>query len=101
MNLLQRTSRGYSGILNPHGREQTRKFRPVVPITDTLYPVIEAAGPGLLVPWHGKPVRQIDRMWRETVERAGLGPGVDRMRLRRTMATELRRRAVQPWDLGG
>jgi integrase len=88
-------------FLNPDGREQTRKFRPVVPITDTLYPLIEAAGPGLLVQWRGKPVRQLSRVWRETVERAGLGPGADRMTLRRTMARELRRRGVQPWDLGG
>jgi integrase len=88
-------------FLNPEGREQTRKFRPVVPITETLYPLIKAAPPGLLVHWRGKPVRQIDRAWRETVARAGLGQGIDRMTLRRTMARELRRRGVQPWDVGG
>jgi integrase len=88
-------------FLNPPGREQTRKFRPVVPITETLYPLIKDASPGLLVHWRGKPVRQIDRVWRETIARAGLGAGVDRMTLRRTMARELRRRGVQPWDLGG
>ena len=46
-------------------------------------------------------MRQIDRVWRETIARAGIGAGVDRMTLRRTMARELRRRGIQPWDLGG
>ena len=46
-------------------------------------------------------MRQLDRVWRETVTRAGLGEGVDRMTLRRTMARELRRRKVQPWDVAG
>ena len=81
-------------FLNPDGREQTRKFRPVVPITDTLLPLIQAAAPGPLVQWRGRPVRQLDRVWRETIARAELGPGIDRMTLRRTMARELRRRGV-------
>ena len=88
-------------FLNPDGREQTKKFRPVVPITDTLLPLIKAAPPGPLVQWRGRPVRQLDRVWRETVARAELGEGVDRMTLRRTMARELRRRGVPPWDASG
>ena len=87
--------------LNPPGREQTKKRRPVVPITATLRPYIEACQMGYLVQYRGKPVESIKNAWRKAIKRAGLGGDVVPMTLRRTMARELRRRGVQAWDVAG
>lgn len=87
--------------LNPHGREQTKKRRPIVPITGTLFPYIEPAPAGPLVQFRGKQVKSIRTSWQKAVSAAGLGTDVVPMTLRRTMARELRRRGVQPWDVAG
>jgi len=48
--------------LNPAGRPQNKKFRPIVPVTSTLMPWLErdfgAVGP--YVSYRRKPVRSID-----------------------------------------
>ncbi len=87
--------------LNPPEREQTKKRRPIVPITETLYPLIEQAPAGHLVQFRGRPLERITTAWNKCVQRADIGEGVVPMTLRRTMATELRRRRVQPWDVAG
>ena len=87
--------------LNPDGRNQTKKRRPIVPISQTLRPFIEAIPEGYLIQFRGKPVRSIKTAWRKMVRRAGLRQDITPMTLRRTMARELRRRGVQPWDLAG
>ena len=87
--------------LNPRGREQTKKRRPIVPISSTLFPHIERAPAGPLVQFRGRPVARISTSWSKAVARAGLGDDVTPMTLRRTMARELRRRGVQPWDVAG
>jgi integrase len=87
--------------LNPPGREQTKKYRPVVPITKTLLPWLRQAQGAFYVNWHGKPVKKINKAFRTTRERAGLDDQVVPYTIRHTMATELRKRKVPAWELQG
>ncbi|WP_084536600.1 tyrosine-type recombinase/integrase [Azospirillum halopraeferens] len=50
--------------LLPPGRKQTRKRRPIVPLTDTLRWHAEQWGEGPLVAVHGRPIAEIDSAWR-------------------------------------
>jgi integrase len=86
--------------LNPEGRKQTKKFRPVLPLTNDL----ETAVKGLsdpLVRWHGKPVANIKTGFRALRRRAGLDADVIPYTIRHTMATEMRAAGVSPWEVGG
>jgi hypothetical protein len=52
--------------LNPPGRTQNKKFRPIVPVTPTLIPWLQrVVGPSTrYVSYRKKPVRSILHMWR-------------------------------------
>ena len=82
--------------LNPPGRKQNKKFRPIVPVTNTLRPWLERSvgESDRYVSYHGKPVRSILHMWRLTREAAGLDGRVTPYSLRHGMARELRKRGV-------
>jgi len=81
--------------LNPPGRTQTKKYRPTVPITDTLLPLLRAAPAGYLVNWYGRPVKNVKTLLRDTAKRAGIGK-IDSRTIRHTMATWARDQGV-PW----
>ncbi len=87
--------------LNPPGRRQTKKYRPVVPITNTLLPYLVNAQAERIVNWHGKAIDSVKIGFRAIVRRASLSPDVTPYTLRHTMATELRRRGVPPWEVAG
>ena len=87
--------------LNPPGREQTKKRRPTLPITDTLFPWLEKAKTNSLVCWKGKPIKSIRKGFQMIRDRAGLDNEVIPYTIRHTMATELRKRGVQEWELAG
>jgi integrase len=87
--------------LNPPGREQTKKLRPTLPITDTLFPWLEKSKVDVFVNWKGRPIKSIRTAFQLTRDRAGLGKDVTPYTIRHTMATELRRRQVQQWELAG
>jgi integrase len=87
--------------LNPRGRRQTKKYRPVVPITNTVLPFVSNLTAARIVNWHGKPIDSIKKGFRAIVRRAGLSPDVTPYVLRHTMATELRRRGVPAWEVQG
>ncbi len=87
--------------LNPPGRPQTKKRRPVVSMPDFLRPWIMQAPPGPLVQFRGKPVRKVNKAWREAREAAGLGADVVPYTIRHTIATELRARGVPELELAG
>jgi len=53
--------------LNPRGRKQNKKRRPSIPMAETIVPMIEDAGPGLLIQWNGQPLQSI----RSAFERMG------------------------------
>lgn len=91
--------------LNPPGRAQTKKFRPVVPITDTLLPWLREWRD---LPYYvhtakapRAPLSSIKTAWRKLRRRAGLGPDVDPYTIRHTMASEMRRRSVPKWEVEG
>ena len=86
---------------NPPGRKQTKKRRPVVPITDTLLPWLQNAPGGPLVTWRGVPIRSFKSAWRGLRRRAGVGQEVVSKTIRYTMATELRRRGVPEAEIQG
>ncbi len=102
--------------LNPPGREQTKKHRPTLPITDTLLPWLKAwAGSRYYVQWHDQqkaPVDSIKTTWRtlradaerlllEADPKHGGLVDVVPYTIRHTMATELRRRGVPQWEIAG
>lgn len=82
--------------LNPPGRRQNKKYRPIVPIVPSLKPwLISTAGPtGHYVTYRGQPIDAIWVGFRATRDRAGLDDRVSPYSLRHTMAREMRRRKV-------
>ncbi len=87
--------------LNPAGRAQTKKRRPVVPMPDFLRPWIEQAPPGPLVRFRGKAVVKVNKAWREARDLAKLDAAVVPYTIRHTVATELRARGVPELELAG
>ena len=86
--------------LNPEGRRQTKKYRPIVPISETLLPwLLECNGPRYVL-YHGKPVASIKKSFAKAVADAGL-KNVSPYCLRHTMGTELRARGVPEWEAKG
>ena len=79
--------------LNPDGRKQTKKYRPVVPISATLLPWLERCDGPRYVLFHGNPVASVKKSFAKAVAVAGLND-VSPYCLRHTMATELRARGV-------
>ena len=86
--------------LNPEGRKQTKKYRPVVPISQTLLPWLEHSEGARYVLYHGKPIASIKKSFAKAVAGAGL-VNVSAYCLRHTMATELRARGVSEWESMG
>jgi Phage integrase family len=82
--------------LNPIGRTQNKKFRPIVPVTPTLLPWLQrdVGLGGRYVSYRGKPVRSILHMWRLTRAEAGLDQRVTPYSIRHGMAREMRKRRV-------
>ncbi|MFB2550173.1 site-specific integrase [Ensifer soli] len=87
--------------LNPKGRKQTKKYRPTVPLTDTLLPFVRAMNVPAFVMWNGRPVKSVKKTFEKAVERAGLSSEITPYSLRHTMAKELRKRAVPAWEVKG
>jgi integrase len=61
---------------NPHGREQTNKRRPVVPMTDRARKALDEAVRGAMtdyvIEWDGKPLRSIKKAIRMASMRSGI-----------------------------
>ena len=85
--------------LNPPGRVQTKKRRPVLPMPEWLVPWIASAPPGHLVQFRGKPVLKIAKAFRTVRAAAGFGADVTAYTLRHSVATELARRGVPPMEI--
>jgi integrase len=75
--------------LNPHGRAQTNKRRPVIRMAESLVPLIRSVRFGPLVTYQGRPLDNIRAAWRRTRERAGLDPDFNPHSVRHTVATWL------------
>jgi integrase len=102
--------------LNPPIRMQTKKWRPTVPVTDTLLPWLrEWSTSRYYIQWFDgqtEPIDSIKTTWRRVrvdaeallkeadAQHGGLGDVVP-YTIRHTMATELRRRGVPQWEIAG
>ncbi len=80
--------------LNPPGRRQTKKYRPIVPITRTIRPWLMSERNGHYATYRGKPIGSIYKGWRILRRNAGLDAQVNAYSIRHTMGRELRRRRV-------
>jgi len=88
--------------LNPTGRRQTKKHRPVVPLTRTLAAHLRAiSGVTYYAGWNGEQTESIKTTWRKIRMRAKLPVWFAPKVLRHTVASELRRRGVPKWDVSG
>jgi len=87
--------------LNPAGRRQTKKHRPVVPMTDTIEPVLRTARGSHVVAYRGGRVQSVKKAFRRARQLLGLDLDVIPYTIRHTMATELRKRGVPKWEVEG
>lgn len=83
--------------LNPTGRAQTKKHRPVVKLPGFLRDAVKADATGYVVNFRGSQVASIKTAWRRSRERAGLDKSVNPYSLRHTLARYLRSEGV-PMD---
>jgi integrase len=102
--------------LNPQGRTQNKKHRallPVVPLLDrwlraeyaayVALPVAERTDRGWLVNYHGRPVQDVDRAWDTMLTKLDMPNGREWRPyvLRHSLATLVRNRGAEKWDLEG
>lgn len=90
--------------LNPHGRPQTKKFRPTLPILSPLQHLIDTASEeGWVVHYYGRRVVNVRSAWRAMVSDLGYEGGREwgAYVMRRSMAQLLRESGAQPWDVQG
>ncbi len=87
--------------LNPPGRVQNKKYRPTVPICDTLYGWLPSAMQSeYLVNWRGRKIGVIRKTFKTVAARAGM-PDIYQYIIRHTMGAELRRRNVPEREAKG
>lgn len=102
--------------LNPFGRAQTNKYRPLIPVLPVLaewlgaeyadYQLLDEAerkGAGYLVNYFGRSVLDVDRAWSTMLTNLKLPNGREwkPYLLRHSLATILRNSGVAKWDLEG
>jgi integrase len=82
--------------LNPPGRTQNKKYRPIVQVTPTLLPWLrrEVGPSGRYISYRNKGSRSILHMWRLTRAQAGLDKRVTPYSIRHGLAREMRKRRV-------
>jgi integrase len=82
--------------LNPPGRRQNKKHRPVLAVTPTLKPWLQIAREPTkrYVAYGGKPIKSITSAWSLLVTEAGLDERVTPYSIRHGMAREMRKRKV-------
>jgi integrase len=85
--------------LNPRGRAQTKKFRPVVKMPDALASVLANAPSGRLVTFQGRPVKKINKAWRGMRQAAELDEEVNPYSIRHTVARWMRQNGVPAWEV--
>lgn len=87
--------------LNPPGRLQTDKRRPVIPMCRVLRTWIEAADDGPLAHYLGRPIEYPYQTWRRVRRAARLPEEFTPGCLRHTVASMLRRQGVPPAQIAG
>ncbi|NJC33906.1 integrase [Sphingomonas jejuensis] len=102
--------------LNPAGRVQNKKARPVLPVLPLLDQWLSAellayqalaeedrVGRGFLVNYYGRPVQSVDSAWAAMLRELQLPTGREWRPyvLRHSLATLVRNRGAEAWDLEG
>lgn len=102
--------------LNPHGRTQNKKHRALVPVHPLLAGWLQAEldtylalkpeeriGRGWLVNYYGRAVQDVDRAWSTMLTELKLPTGREWKPyvLRHSLATLVRNRGAERWDLEG
>lgn len=85
--------------LNPPGRQQTKKYRPIVPMCDTAARYMKEWDGNTYVTWGGESVGSLKKGVRAIAKDMGL-PIIPRT-IRHTMGAELRRRGVPRDEVSG
>jgi len=82
--------------LNPPGRRQNKKFRPILPVTPTLLPWLKTVTePSQRYVAYGRaPIKSIKHLWELLRQEAGLDEKVKPYSIRHGMAREMRKRKV-------
>jgi len=86
--------------LNPHGRAQTKKIRPVVKMPENLALILQNVPNDHLIKYKGKPIKCARTAWRNLRDKCGLDDDVQPYSLRHTMARWLRKCGVSAWETG-
>jgi integrase len=88
--------------LNPPGRVQTPKYRPIVKMPPSLKAYLRQFNDreGLYITRANRPIRRWETAWRNMRKNAGLGRDVNPYSLRHTVARWLRASGVAKWDVG-
>jgi integrase len=71
--------------LNPEGRKQTKKFRPVMRIAATWQPWLEPITSGSIVSYAGQPVKSVKKAMQSLVKRSGLKGRINATSIRHTL----------------
>ncbi len=100
--------------LNPAGRPQTKKHRPIVPVNDLLHAWLNATDEWLVCKervWFDADkhierteqvgVKAVRSGWDTMRVHLGIPDGWGPKLIRHSMASELRKRRVDPWELSG
>ncbi len=102
--------------LNPVGRAQNKKYRPLLPVMPLLdrwlreelarynaLPPQEREGRGWLVNYFGRAVQDVDRAWDSMLHNLGMPEAKEWKAyvLRHSLATLVRNRGAERWDLEG
>ena len=87
--------------LNPAGRKQTKKYRPIIPMTDALQPHM-ATDSEFVVSYAGGKCDSVKHGFAAAKKRAGLDrPTIKPRSVRETMATLMRGLGVPAWEVSG
>jgi len=88
--------------LNPPGRRQTQKYRPVVPMCQTLRPWMKHArahNKEYVVEYVGRPIKSAKRAFRTLRQHCAFPDTFTAKSIRHTMGRELVRARVNPWEV--
>ena len=87
--------------LNPMGRMQNNKHRPVVRMPESIVPLVERLKQSqhFIIEAGGKPVKDLRTAWRIAREHAQLQGSVNPYSLRHTVARWLRKQGVPAWEI--
>jgi len=87
--------------LLPPGQAPTHKGRSIIPMTRVAYEWLSGPWTGYWITYNDRPLASIRMGFERARGRAGLTDRITPYTYRRTMATELRRRGVDAWEIAG